>query len=261
MLGECGEGRKMRHRARISRRTENESEALMRKIVLFSGSSAVGKTAVLSWVVDCLRERGLSSAVCKIDCVSDEDKETFRAIGVPAVAGISADICPDHYLVSNIPEIWSWADGRGSDVLFVETAGLCNRCSPATRSMVAGCVVDATASCKAPGHLGPMLSQADFVVLTKVDMISQAEREIVCRAVADVNPGAEVFAVDALAGYGVQALSRYIETAPAVGTYEGDVLRHAMPAGVCSYCVGECRVGSAFQQGVVGKMEFEEDAR
>lgn len=233
----------------------------MRKIVLFSGSSAVGKTAVLSQVVECLRQRGARPAVCKIDCVSDEDESVFRGIGVPAAAGISADICPDHYLVSNIPEIWSWADGVGSDVLFVETAGLCNRCSPATRSMVAGCVVDATASCKAPAHLGPMLSQADFVVLTKVDMISQAEREIVCRAVSDVNPDAEVFAVDALAGYGIHALSRYIETAPAAQTYEGDVLRHPMPAGVCSYCVGECRVGSAFQQGVVGKIEFGEVAR
>ena len=228
----------------------------MRKIVLFSGSSAVGKTAVLLWVIDCLRLQGMHPAVCKIDCVSGEDEAVFEKAGVPVVAGISADICPDHYLVSNIPEIWSWADEVGSDVLLVETAGLCNRCSPATRSRVSGCVIDATASCKAPEHLGPMLSQADFVVLTKIDMISQAEREIVCSAVSDVNPDAEVFAVDALAGYGVHALSRYIESAPSVETYEGDVLRHPMPAGVCSYCVGECRVGAAFQQGVVGKIEF-----
>ena len=29
-----------------------------------------------------------------------------------------------------------------------------------------------------------------------------------------------------------------------------------MPSGVCSYCVGETRVGSAYQQGVVGKIDF-----
>ena len=40
--------------------------------------------------------------------------------------------------------------------------------------------------------------------------------------------------------------------------FEGDALRHTMPSGVCSYCVGERRVGSAFQQGVVGKISFEE---
>ena len=42
------------------------------------------------------------------------------------------------------------------------------------------------------------------------------------------------------------------------GSFEGDILRHTMPSGVCSYCVGEQRVGSAFQQGVVGKINFEE---
>ena len=35
-----------------------------------------------------------------------------------------------------------------------------------------------------------------------------------------------------------------------------DSLRGAMPSGVCSYCVGETRVGSAYQQGVVGKIDF-----
>lgn len=233
----------------------------MRKIVLFSGSSAVGKTAVLTQVVECMLQRGAHPSVCKIDCVSDEDRSTFRAFGVPAAAGISADVCPDHYLVSNLPELWEWAEGEGSDMLFIETAGLCNRCSPATRSMVAGCVIDATASCKAPAHLGPMLSAADFAVLTKADMVSQAEREIVCRAVSEANPRAEVFAVDALAGYGIQALVRYLESAPEAESFEGDMLRHAMPAGVCSYCVGECRVGAAYQQGVVGKMTFGDDAR
>ena len=47
-------------------------------------------------------------------------------------------------------------------------------------------------------------------------------------------------------------------TGPACGSFEGDILRHTMPSGVCSYCVGEQRVGSAFQQGVVGKINFEE---
>lgn len=249
MLG--GEVQRGRHAAPIEGRCAD-----VRKIVLFSGSSAVGKTATLLWAIPGLKRCGARPAACKIDCVSCEDEAAFAAAGVPAASGVSADICPDHYLVSNLPELWSWADGAGADVLLVETAGLCNRCSPATASMVAGCVVDATASCKAPSHLGPMLSQADFAVVTKVDMVSQAEREIVCRAIADVNPRAEVFAVDALAGYGVEALVRYLHAAPGVESYENDVLRHPMPAGVCSYCVGERRVGSAYQQGVVGKMTF-----
>ena len=41
---------------------------------------------------------------------------------------------------------------------------------------------------------------------------------------------------------------------PEIEALQEDRLRHTMPAGVCSYCVGEQRVGSAYQQGVVGKI-------
>ena len=116
--------------------------------------------------------------------------------------------------------------------------------------------MDGTASCKAPEHLGPMLTQADFVVVSKTDMVSQAEREIVCANIARINPHAAVFAIDGLAGYGVDELCDWIMEQAPPPTLEGDTLRHTMPSGVCSYCVGERRVGSAFQQGVVGKMTF-----
>ncbi|MDO4591136.1 MAG: GTP-binding protein [Slackia sp.] len=232
----------------------------MRRIVLFGGASAVGKTAVLARLIPRLRERGMAPCVCKIDCAACDDASVLAAGGVPVVTGVSVDTCPDHYLVSNLVEMRMWAESRGADTLLIETAGLCNRCSPATWRMLAGCVVDATASCKAPAHLGPMLSQADFAVITKVDMVSQAEREIVCQAIADVNPRAALFPVDGLAGYGIEALVRYVAASSETSDYEDDVLRHTMPAGVCSYCVGERRVGAAFQQGVVDKMDFGEEA-
>ena len=127
--------------------------------------------------------------------------------------------------------------------------------------MTAGCVLDCTASCRAPGQLGPMLTQADFVVLTKIDMVSQAELEIISWQIRQINPGAALFPVDGLAGYGTDLLARWLLDRPACGSFEGDILRHTMPSGVCSYCVGEQRVGSAFQQGVVGKINFGEAER
>mgnify|MGYP000429392701 CR=1 FL=1 len=69
-------------------------------------------------------------------------------------------------------------------------------------------------------------------------------------------PGAALFPVDGLAGYGTDLLARWLLDRPACGSFEGDILRHTMPSGVCSYCVGEQRVGSAFQQGVVGKINL-----
>lgn len=54
--------------------------------------------------------------------------------------------------------------------------------------MIAGCVLDCTVSCRAPEQLGPMLTQADFVVLTKIDMVSQAELEIIRWQIGALNP-------------------------------------------------------------------------
>ena len=198
---------------------------MLKKVVLISGGAAVGKTAVLKNIIPLLQSKDLALSVCKIDCVATRDGLVYQNMNIPHVVGISGDICPDHFLVSNLPELYHWADEKQSDVLLIETAGLCHRCSPATEQMAAGCVLDCTSSCHAPAQLGPMLTYADFVVLTKIDMVSQAEREIILWKIKETN-------------------------------FDDDVLRHSMPSGVCSYCVGEKRVGSAYQQGVVGKIEF-----
>lgn len=120
-------------------------------------------------------------------------------------------------------------------------------------------MLDCTASCRAPGQLGPMLANADFIVPTKTDMVSQAELEIICWNLKSLNPTARIFPTDGLEGYGTELLGSWICSLPAIETYENDRLRHTMPAGVCSYCVGEQRVGTAFQQGVVGKIDFKEE--
>lgn len=228
----------------------------MNKMIMFSGASAVGKTAVLRGVIPCLVKRGHRPCICKIDCIQTNDDQIYRSMGIPCVAGLSKDICPDHFLVSNLPELWDWAESIECDLLLVETAGLCHRCSPATKKTVSVCVLDCTASCHAPQQLGPMLTQADMIALTKIDMVSQAEREIITWNLKQLNPQAEVFPVDGLVGYGAELLAEKLRQTPDVENYENDILRHTMPSGVCSYCVGEQRVGSGFQQGVVGKINF-----
>ena len=132
-----------------------------RHVYLFSGASAVGKTSALKALLPLLEEGGTAPCVCKIDCLKTGDGALFQRMGLPCVTGLSGDICPDHFLVSNLPELWDWADRLKRDTLVIETAGLCHRCSPATQHMTAGCVLDCTASCRASGQLGPMLILAD----------------------------------------------------------------------------------------------------
>lgn len=230
----------------------------MKKMILLSGTSAVGKTSLLVHLLKGLDGKHKSPAVCKIDCLYTNDGEKIKKMGYPCTVGLSGDICPDHFLVSNIPELVEWMNQLHSNTLLIETAGLCHRCSPATQNMIAGCVIDCTSSSYAPLGFGPMLTGADFVVLTKIDLISQAEREIFTWQVKELNPTAQIFVIDSIAGYGIEPLVKWISSKEFVEQDE-DVLRFSMPAGVCSYCVGEKRVGSQWQQGVVGKIDFSEE--
>ncbi len=229
----------------------------MNKIILLSGSSAVGKSALLKGLLPLLEKQEEKVSVCKIDCFDNKEPQPFTQ-HIPYLLGVSGDVCPDHFLVSNLPELWNWAKENKSTTLLIETAGLCHRCSPATQKIISGCIVDCTASTRAPQSLGPMLFHADFVVVTKIDMVSQAEREIMVYKLKKLNPQANIFLVDNLAGYGIEKLAMYLHAQQPVEDFEGDALRHTMPMGVCSYCVGECRVGEAFQQGVVAKIDFKE---
>lgn len=226
----------------------------MNRVLMFCGAAAVGKTSVIKHLISKLRESKKHISLCKIDCLYTEDEEVYRKLGVETRVGLSKDICPDHFLVSNIQELIEWSNHNNSDYLIVETAGLCNRCSPATKQTVSIYVLDCTISFSAPKKLGPMLSTADVIVLTKGDMISQAEREVIRYNLMKINNTAQIFNIDGIYGNGISNLSRYIGSLEPVDTYEGDILRHSMPSGVCSYCVGEMRIGNAYQQGVVEKI-------
>lgn len=232
---------------------------MKRKIILISGGAAAGKTLAAGNLIKQIHGKQKRVSVCKIDCLHSDDPAIYRAMGVPFVLGLSGDICPDHFLVSNLEEIMVWHEHMGSDYLLIETAGLCNRCSPATIHTISICAVDCTASLRSPQKLGPMLTTSDIILMTKIDMVSQAEKEIIYYHLNKLNPTAKIFPMDGLSGYGSGLLFQYLEDLPETIWGSDDMLRHTMPAGVCSYCVGEKRIGTMFQQGVVEKIAFEEN--
>ena len=85
-----------------------------RQVLLFSGASAVGKTSVLKSLLPLLARGGMAPCVCKIDCLKTGDAAVFQNLGLPCVTGLSGDICPDHFLVSNLPELWGVGGPSGA---------------------------------------------------------------------------------------------------------------------------------------------------
>jgi G3E family GTPase len=140
----------------------------------------------------------------------------------------------------------------------VETAGLCHRCAPGIDKALAVCVIDCHSSIKIPEKIGPVLTTADVVVIVKGDSVSQAEREVFRSRIRRINPGADIVEANGLTGAGGEHLARLLLNKREKAELVGAKLRHPMPTAICSYCMGEMRVGNKFQQGAVYKMPFPE---
>ncbi len=228
------------------------------KLVTFSGPPSSGKTSVILKTIDSLRNRDVTPAVVKFDCLYTDDDVLYRKAGVPVKKGLSGSLCPDHYFVSNIEAVVDWGLENNYDLLVSESAGLCNRCSPYIKDIKAICVIDNLSGINTPKKIGPMLKTADIVVITKGDIVSQAEREVFASRVQAVNPKAIILNVNGLTGQGCFELSTLLtENIEDVTTLKGKKLRFSMPAALCSYCLGETRIGENYQMGNVRKIDLE----
>jgi len=227
------------------------------RFVTVSGPPSTGKTAVILKTLEHLRSAGSKVGVVKFDCLSTQDDEVYEKHGIPVRKGLSGALCPDHYFVSNVEEVVQWGKKQGLDMLVSESAGLCNRCSPYIKEVLAVCVIDNLSGINTPRKVGPMLKSADIVVVTKGDIVSQAEREVFARSISVVNPRAMVLNVNGITGQGSSELASLLRDAQEVETVKGRRLRFSMPAALCSYCLGETRIGEDFQQGNVRKINLE----
>ncbi len=226
------------------------------KIVTFAGPPSSGKTSVILKTIEHLREKSLRAGVVKFDCLTSFDQFRYKEHDVPFRVGYSGKICPDHYFVSNIEAAEEWGNENGFDFLFTESAGLCNRCSPYIKGIASVCVIDNLAGVDTPKKIGPMLKFADIVVVTKGDIVSQAEREVFAYNIKCVNPNARVIFVNGITGQGSFLLSAYILEISQNANVRGRKLRFTTPSAICAYCTGEIRIGSAHQFGMLKAMDF-----
>ncbi len=227
------------------------------RLAIISGPPSSGKTSVIIKTGTVLREMGFKIGVMKFDCLYTNDDEVYANKDILAKKGLSGGLCPDHFFISNIEDCVSWALEENLDVLFVETAGLCNRCSPYIQNITAICAIDNLSGINTPKKIGPMLKSADIVTVTKSDIVSQAEKEVFASKVAFVNPKAKILHVNGLTGQGAEELAKLIlANELKIDNLEGYKLRFPMPAALCSYCLGETRIGKEYQLGNVRKVKI-----
>jgi Ni2+-binding GTPase involved in maturation of urease and hydrogenase len=226
------------------------------KLITVAGPPSSGKTSVILKLIGCLNRPIGKVGVVKFDCLTSFDSDSYKEAQVPIQTGFSGKICPDHFFVSNIEDALHWGIESEFEMLITESAGLCNRVSPYIKGILSVCVIDNLSGINTPRKIGPMLKFADIVVVTKGDIVSQAEREVFSFNIRQVNTSAKVLFVNGITGQGTFLLAKYIQKAGEVESLANQKLRFTTPSSVCSYCTGETRIGSAFQLGMMKKMEF-----
>jgi Ni2+-binding GTPase involved in maturation of urease and hydrogenase len=224
------------------------------KLAICAGPATTGKTAVLRHIIGKLRDQGARPAFLKIDVqFAQEDEQFAREFGMPTRKVYSGELCPDHCNVMVLGDALGWARKADCDVLLVETAGLCLRCSPYVDGGLGMVVLEATSGMNLPLKVGPLLSLADVAVVTKIDRVSQAEREVFRARIQDVAPKVRIREVNALYGIGIDPLVSQIRNqAETQGTL---LLRGNPPVGTCTICVGKREIGWESHFGVVRALE------
>lgn len=228
-------------------------------LIVCSGPPSSGKTSIIIKTIEAFKAQNIRVGVVKFDCLYTDDDALYHELGIPVRKGLSGGLCPDHYFVSNIEEVVQWGKQYDLDLLITESAGLCNRCSPYIKDIKGLCVIDNLSGINTPKKIGPMLKSADIVVITKGDIVSQAEREVFASKVNSVNPTAITMHVNGLTGQGAYELSTLLlDDAKHIDSVQGMALRYPMPSALCSYCLGETRIGKDYQMGNVRKIQLEE---
>ncbi len=92
------------------------------------------------------------------------------------------------------------------------------------------------------------------MVVTKGDIISQAEREIFRERVLEMNPRCKVLEVNALSGQGCAELAEEMIVADAMCS-DGEELRHSAPLAVCTLCAGETRISREYHRGILRRVD------
>jgi Ni2+-binding GTPase involved in maturation of urease and hydrogenase len=224
------------------------------KLAICAGPATSGKTSVLRRAIRKLLAVGQRPAFLKIDVqYAEEDEELAREFGIPTKKVYSGELCPDHCNVMVLGEALVWAQREAADLLLVETAGLCLRCAPYVDGGLGIIVLEATSGMNLPRKIGPLLGLADIAVVTKIDRVSQAEREVFRARILDAAPAVRVREVNALHGIGIDPLVGHMLSTPDVT--DELLLRGNPPVGTCTICVGQKNIGWQRHFGVVRPLE------
>lgn len=224
------------------------------KLLVIAGPPSAGKTALTKQIVKHFNNE-LRIAFLKIDVVrAYEDIELNKEFNILTKKIYSGDLCPDHAGVMVLGDAVEWAESNGADLFIVESAGLCLRCSPYLNQGLGVIVLSSISGIHAPEKMGAMVSLADIAVVTKIDLVSQAEREVLIQKIKEVHRKIVLMETNALQGTSLNRLYNLISSSADIDK-NNLYLKGNPPLGTCTICVGKKEIGWKHHFGIIQKLD------
>lgn len=224
------------------------------KLVVIAGPPSAGKTSLTKQIVKNF-QKDMKIAFLKIDVVKAfEDIELSKEFHILTKKIYSGDLCPDHAGVMVMGDAIEWAENNATDLFIIESAGLCLRCSPYLNQGLGIITLSSIAGIHAPEKMGAMVSLADVAVVTKIDLVSQAEREVMIQKIKEVHQNIVLLETNALQGTSLNRLYTLIENSPPIEKNKL-LLKGNPPLGTCTICIGKKEIGWKHHFGVVKKLD------
>ncbi len=224
------------------------------RLLIIAGPPSAGKTALVKQIVKRLLDQ-MRVAFLKIDVVKAyEDIELKREFKINTKKFYSGDLCPDHAGVMIMADAVEWAESNSTDLLIIESAGLCLRCAPYLNQGLGVVVLSSISGIHAPEKMGAMVSLADIAIVTKIDLVSQAEREVMIQKIKEVHPGVVLMETNALQGTSLHRLYEMIRNSADIDK-DRLMLKGNPPLGTCTICVGKKEIGWKHHFGVIQKLD------
>lgn len=225
------------------------------KLIIVAGPPSAGKTSVIRQIIKKFNKTAIT-AYLKIDVVrAFEDEELHEEFGIPTKKVYSGDLCPDHMGIMVLRDAIAWAEGLSANMLIIESAGLCLRCTPYTTQAYGIAVLPAVSGSNSPLKMAPLIALADSAVVTKTDLVSQAEKEVFRECIRSVIPSIDIVETNAIQGTGLRYLLKAIAQYPDISDADTISLRGTPPLGVCTICVGKKDIGWQHHFGVIRPLD------
>jgi hydrogenase nickel incorporation protein HypB len=191
-------------------------------VVNLMSAPGAGKTSVLERTIRALKGQ-VRIGVIEGDLITSIDADRIASLGVPAHQITTGSVC--HLEATMVHNAFHDFDIREFDVLFIENVG--NLVCPAEFDLgehLKVMVYSTVEGAEKPKKYPLMFSEADAVVLNKVDLIPYAgvSMDELNRNVREVNPEAPIFAVSCRTGDGVEGWIEWLSE-----QWAGQSMKHA----------------------------------